>query len=157
MRYLEVEIQAKQYRVPEYQDSQIQINTLFLKSDTLHCFAYISATRYSTEDCLYSKCTYICHLPFDYKQFFMQYREAEIQTKQCRISDFEQGINLIFDHLDILLLCIVLPISQLPDIAQKTNCTQNVPLDVTFHLRYVPAFQTACCQRYLANLVAHFF
>ena len=32
-----------------------------------------------------------------------------------------------------------MPISQLPDIAQKIACTQNVPMDVTFHLRYVPA------------------
>ena len=37
-----------------------------------------------------------------------------------------------------LIPCIVLPVSQLPNIAQKT--TQNVPMDVTFQLRYAPAF-----------------
>ena len=46
----------------------------------------------------------------------------------------------IFDYIDNLIPCIVLPLSQLPDIAQKTNCTQNVPMDVIFHLRYAPAF-----------------
>ena len=45
----------------------------------------------------------------------------------------------IFDFLDNLIPCIVLPISRLPDIEQKTICTQNVPMDVTFHLRYVLA------------------
>ena len=33
----------------------------------------------------------------------------------------------------------VLLISRLPDIAQKSTYTQNVPMNVTFHLRYVPA------------------
>ena len=31
---------------------------LFLKSDIQYCFAYILASRYCTEDCLYSKQTY---------------------------------------------------------------------------------------------------
>ena len=44
----------------------------------------------------------------------------------------------IFDYIDNLIPCIVLPISRLHDIAQKTTCTQNVPADVIFHLRYVP-------------------
>ena len=66
--------------------------TLFLRPDNLHSFAYISAPWYSTEDCLYWKCTYICHLSFEYKQYSVQYREAEIQAKQCRISDFKNRI-----------------------------------------------------------------
>ena len=35
---------------------------------------------------------------------------------------------------------IVLLISQLPDITQKTTFIENVPMDVAFHLRYVLAF-----------------
>ena len=34
----------------------------------------------------------------------------------------------------------VLLISQLPDIAQKTACTQNEAMDVTFQMKYVLAF-----------------
>ena len=33
-----------------------------------------------------------------------------------------------------MIPCIVLPISQLHNTAQRTACTQNVPIDVTFHL-----------------------
>ena len=43
----------------------------------------------------------------------------------------------LFDYFDNLIPGIVLPLSQLPDIAQKTTYTQNVHMDVTFHLRYV--------------------
>ena len=49
------------------------------------------------------------------------------------------GYYSIFDYLDKLIPCIVLSISWPPDIPQKTNCTQNVHMDVTFHLRYVTA------------------
>ena len=45
----------------------------------------------------------------------------------------------IFDYPVNPIPCIVLPISRLPYIAQKTNCTENVPMDVSFNLRYVPA------------------
>ena len=34
----------------------------------------------------------------------------------------------------------VLLISQLPDIAQKTACTQNEAMDPTFQMKYVLAF-----------------
>ena len=34
----------------------------------------------------------------------------------------------------------VLHISRLPDIAQKTACTQNEAMDVTFQMKYVSAF-----------------
>ena len=34
----------------------------------------------------------------------------------------------------------VLLISQLPDIAQKTACTRNKAMDVTFQKKYVSAF-----------------
>ena len=57
----------------------------------------------------------------------------------------------IFDYIHNLIPCIVLPISRLPNIAQKTICTQNVPTDVTFHLRYVQAFKTKCNWRYQAK------
>ena len=54
-----------------------------------------------------------------------------------------------------------MPISHLPNIAQKTNCTQNVPIDVIFHLKYVPAFLNNCSQRYFAkseqDLMMRFF
>jgi len=33
----------------------------------------------------------------------------------------------------------VLHISRLPDIAQKTDCTQNEAMDVTFQMKYVSA------------------
>ena len=38
-----------------------------------------------------------------------------------------------FDYFDNLIPSNILPKSQLPNIAQKTTCTQNVPMDVTFH------------------------
>ena len=57
------------------------------------------------------------------------------------------GFQSIFDNLNNPIPCIVLPISWLPDISQKTTCTQNVPMDVTFHLKYVPAFQITYGQR----------
>ena len=41
-----------------------------------------------------------------------------------------------------------MPISQLPDLTQKTTCTQNVAMDVTFHLRYVPVFNNVYILRY---------
>ena len=41
----------------------------------------------------------------------------------------------------------VLLISRLPDIAQKTTCTRNEAMDVTFQIKYVLAFQHACSQR----------
>ena len=50
------------------------------------------------------------------------------------------GYQSIFDYHDSLIPCIVMPKSRLPDVAPKTNCTQNVAMDVIFHLRYVPAF-----------------
>ena len=34
----------------------------------------------------------------------------------------------------------VLLISRLPDIAQKTACTRNEAIDVTFHMKYVSVF-----------------
>ena len=40
----------------------------------------------------------------------------------------------IFDYIHNLIPCIVLPISRLPDIAQGTACTKNVPRNPTFHL-----------------------
>ena len=89
MRYRGAEKKAKQYRVSDYQDSQILTKTISLKSDILYCFAYIWAPRYCTENCLDSKCTYGCHLSFEYKQSSVQYLEAEIQAKQYRISDFK--------------------------------------------------------------------
>ena len=46
----------------------------------------------------------------------------------------------IFDYHDNPIPYIVLPLYRLPDVTQKTTCTQNVALDVTFHLRYVSAF-----------------
>ena len=46
----------------------------------------------------------------------------------------------MFDYLDNLIPSILLLISQLPDITQKTTCTKNVAMDVIFHLRYVPDF-----------------
>ena len=61
-------------------------------------------------------------------------------AKQYRVSDFKIGYQFIFNYLDNLIPCIVLPKSRLPNVAQKTTCTQNVAMDVTFHLRYVPAF-----------------
>ena len=50
----------------------------------------------------------------------------------------------MFDYFDNLIPSIVLLISQLPDITQKTTCTKNVAMDVIFHLRYVLAFLTNC-------------
>ena len=50
------------------------------------------------------------------------------------------GYQSIFDYLDSLIPYIILQESPLPDVAQKTFCIQNVAMDVTFHLRYVPAF-----------------
>ena len=61
-------------------------------------------------------------------------------AKQYRVSDFKIGYQFIFNYLDNLIPCIVLPKSRLPNVTQKTTCTQNVAMDVTFHLRYVPAF-----------------
>ena len=63
-----------------------------------------------------------------------RYRQNNTGYQVLRIGYYSK-----FDYLDNLILCIVLPIYRLPDIAQKTACTQNVPMDVTFHLRYVPA------------------
>ena len=55
----------------------------------------------------------------------------------------------------------VLHISRLPDIAQKTACTQNEAMDVTFQMKYVSAFQDACSQRYYAKtfgvIIIHIF
>ena len=64
-----------------------------------------------------------------------RYRQNNIEYHILR-----RGHYFIFDYLDNPLPDIVLPIPWLPDITQKTNCTQNVAMDVTFHLRYVPAF-----------------
>ena len=50
------------------------------------------------------------------------------------------GYQSIFDYFDDRLPSTDSPISQLPYIAQKTSCTKNVPMDVTFHLRHAPAF-----------------
>ena len=50
----------------------------------------------------------------------------------------------MYDHFDYLTPNIVLPISQLPNIAQKTICTHNIPLDVNFHLK---ALQINCSRR----------
>ena len=49
------------------------------------------------------------------------------------------GYYSTIDYLDNLIPYFVLPISQLPDVTQKTTCTENVAMDVTFHLRYTPA------------------
>ena len=51
-----------------------------------------------------------------------------------------KGYLSIFDYLHNLMPNIALPICQLPDLTKKPTCTQNVDIDVTFHLRYVPAF-----------------
>ena len=50
------------------------------------------------------------------------------------------GYQSIFDYHDSLIACIVMPKSRLHDVAQKTTWTQNLAMDVTFHLRYVQAF-----------------
>ena len=64
-----------------------------------------------------------------------RYRQNKTGYQISRI-----GYKCSFDYFYNLILSIVLPISQLPDIAQKATCTQNEPMDVTFRLRYVPAF-----------------
>ena len=46
----------------------------------------------------------------------------------------------LFDSFDNLIPHNVWPIFRLPNVTQKTTCIQNVTIDVTFHLRYVPAF-----------------
>ena len=64
-----------------------------------------------------------------------RYRQNNMGYDILRIGYFS-----IFDYFDNLIVLIVLPISQLLDIAQKTICTQYVTMDVTFHLGFVPAF-----------------
>ena len=55
----------------------------------------------------------------------------------------EQDIN---QYLTILIIRYP-KLFQLPNILQKTACTQNVSMDITFHLRYFAALQTACSWR----------
>ena len=52
-----------------------------------------------------------------------------------------------FDYFNYLTPNIVLPISKLPNIAQKTICTHNIPLDVTFILKYVTALYINCSRK----------
>ena len=67
----------------DIQDCQIQINTVFLRFDTLFCFVYISAPRYRTEDCLYSKRSYGCHLSFEICLSYVDCLQPEILSKHC--------------------------------------------------------------------------
>ena len=46
----------------------------------------------------------------------------------------------MFDYPDNVIPYILLPISWLPNVTQKTTCTQNAAMDVPFNLGYVPAF-----------------
>ena len=67
-------------------------------------------------------------------------REPRCRQNKAGYQISRIGYKCTFDSFDNLILSIVLPISQLPDIAQKATCTQNEPIDVTFRLRYVLAF-----------------
>ena len=71
---------------------------------------------------------------FEYRQFSVWYWGAEIYSKHYR----PQIINIvkyrIITYSYNLISCNVFPISWLPSIAQRTACTQNVPIDTTFHL-----------------------
>ena len=58
-----------------------------------------------------------------------QYFLVNISAKMLNIS---KSSNLIPDF--------VLLVSRLPDIAQKTACTQNEAMDPTFQMKYVLAF-----------------
>ena len=49
------------------------------------------------------------------------------------------GYYSIFDYFNYLIPNIFLPISKLPNITQKTICTHNIPMDVSFHLKYATA------------------
>ena len=86
-----------------------------------------------------------------YKDIYENISETEsLSAPQERVPKglvFRKGDSSIFDYLDNLIPNIALPISQLPDLTQKTTCTQNVAMDVTFHLRYVPAFKNVYIQR----------
>ena len=64
-----------------------------------------------------------------------RYRQNNTEHQLLRI-----GYSAKIDYFDNLILSNVFSKSQLPDITQKTTCTQNVPMNVTFHLRYVQAF-----------------
>ena len=65
---------------------------------------------------------------------------CNIKQLRCRrnITEYQLlriGYEAKFDYFDTLIPGILLPESQLPDIAKKTTCTQNIPMDVTFDLR----------------------
>ena len=49
-------------------------------------------------------------------------------------------VNISARLLNISIPHFVLHISRLPDIAQKTACTQNEAMDVTIQMKYVSAF-----------------
>ena len=55
-----------------------------------------------------------------------------------------------------LILCIVLPISRLPDIAQRTICIKNVPRNPTFHLSASSLLCNIGGRRYKQNNTAHY-
>ena len=58
---------------------------------------------------------------------------GELRYRQNNIG--YQIIKIVkYRLISYLQNCIVLPISRLPNIAQRTACTQNVPINVTFHL-----------------------
>ena len=50
----------------------------------------------------------------------------------------------------------VLLVSRLPNIVQKTACTRNEDMVVTFQMKYVSAFKEACNWRYQAETAAPF-
>ena len=52
----------------------------------------------------------------------LRYRQNKTRYQISRI-----GYKCTFDYFDNLIPSIVLPISQVPDIAQKATCTQNEP------------------------------
>ena len=72
---------------------------------------------------------------FEYKQSSVQYRESRYRQNNKGYQILRKGCKSILDYLDSLIPYIASSKSQLPNFAQKTTCTQNVAMDVTFHLR----------------------
>ena len=128
--------------------SQIQINALFLKSDTQYCFACISAPDIAQK----TACTQI---KGDILGYVLRTSSCLCNIGEPRYRQNNTGYHILrmgyystFGYLDNMIPCFVLPISRLPDIAQKTTCTQNEAIDVTFQMKYVLVFQHTCSQRY---------
>ena len=130
--------------------SQIQINALFLKSDTQYCFACISAPDIAQK----TACTQI---KGDILGYILRTSSPLCNIGEPRYSQNNTGCHILsvgyyystFGYLGNMIPCFVLPISRLPNIAQKTTCTQNEAMVVTFHLRYVPAFNNVYILRNL--------